>query len=327
MKRLKRNIYLPRLRYATTENFTSPAGIKLRRLLQPLLYWGMGKIVRKGLRFHVFDYPQLMRNEPYIFASTHSFPDDVACALLSINRPTYLLTNSVDQLEINPEMYAAWLNGMIFVDTRNPQSRKQAIPKMQKVLANGSSVLVFPEGSWNKSENKLVGKLYPGTSVLAQRSGRQVVPLAHYYEPETREVYIRFGKPMDLATMTVEAGTSLLRDTLATLRYKLMEAHAPQVKRDALPRNARRYYRDSIIQKTLSITWCNPDWENEFRTYEDKDALPQDAWNFVDKLTLNACNARHLARVKAERQQERQYDVVGQLEKLWSEKHQKGPPG
>ena len=64
-------------------------------------------------------------------------------------------------------MYAAWLNGFIYVDRNNTQSRKDAINKMLRVLKNGNSVLIFPEGVLNNSENLLCMPLYPGVYHMA----------------------------------------------------------------------------------------------------------------------------------------------------------------
>ena len=67
-----------------------------------------------------------------------------------------MLVDTLDQVENNPAMYATWLNGMVFVDKTDPQYRKNAVEKMARVLENGYSVIVYPEGVWNNIENLLV---------------------------------------------------------------------------------------------------------------------------------------------------------------------------
>ena len=39
-----------------------------------------------------------------------------------------------DQIEHNPQMYAAWANGMIYVDRTDKQNRHDAVSKMEKVI-------------------------------------------------------------------------------------------------------------------------------------------------------------------------------------------------
>ena len=60
-------------------------------------------------------YPELNTDEPYIFVSTHGFSNDIIACLASIDRSAYLLMGSTNQVEYNRLMYAAWLNGFIYV--------------------------------------------------------------------------------------------------------------------------------------------------------------------------------------------------------------------
>lgn len=67
-----------------------------------------------------------------------------------------MLIGTPDQVEHNPAMCTAWLNGMVFVDKLNAQIRKDSIEKMVRILESGSSVILYPEGAWNNTENLLV---------------------------------------------------------------------------------------------------------------------------------------------------------------------------
>ena len=126
-------------------NFKAPFVLRLRQLINPVFR----RLLRFGTKrkFIVEQYPQLEKGQPYIFCATHSFDDDIISILSTIDRNAYILIGTTDQIEHNPKMYAGWLNGMIYVDRLDPQSRKDSVSKMVKVLKGGTSVLVFPEGA------------------------------------------------------------------------------------------------------------------------------------------------------------------------------------
>lgn len=173
-----KNILLARVERSAPETFTTSFGIRFRRVTKPLLRPILRLAARR--RIHIEGYPNLQKDVPYIFASTHSFVDDVIVNYACVDRSAYMLVGTPDQVEHNPAMYAAWLNGMVFVDKLDPQSRKDSVEKMVRVLESGSSVILYPEGAWNNTENLLVQPLFAGPWLLAQRTGCRVVPIAIY---------------------------------------------------------------------------------------------------------------------------------------------------
>ena len=110
--------------------------------------------------------------------ATHFFVDDIITNYAIIDRLAYTLIGTPDQVEHNPLMYAGWVCGMIYVDKINPQNRKDAVEKMVRVLENNTSVIIYPEGAWNNTENLLVQPLFASPWILAQRTGCKVVPIA-----------------------------------------------------------------------------------------------------------------------------------------------------
>ena len=109
-----KNYKLVDLLDADVETFTSDKGIVRRRKI--------AKVLKKVLKIAtpekiiVDRYPELNPDEPYIFVSTHGFSNDIIACLASIDRSAYLLMGSTNQVEYNRLMYAAWLNGFIYVN-------------------------------------------------------------------------------------------------------------------------------------------------------------------------------------------------------------------
>lgn len=118
-----KNYLLTRVEKSTHETFATPFGFKFRRCIKPALR----PILRlaSGRRIHVEAYPELVKDVPYIFVSTHSFVDDIITNYAVVDRSAYTLIGTPDQVEHNPLMYAAWLCGMVFVNKIDPQSRKE----------------------------------------------------------------------------------------------------------------------------------------------------------------------------------------------------------
>lgn len=313
-----KNMYIPRLMEADLEKFTSNTGIRIRKLIGPAIRGLMKLVVQMDNKIYVHGYPKLEKGRPYIFASTHSFPDDITSALVSMDRHAYFLTNSKDALLYNKQMYAAWLNGFIFVDTRNKASRKASLSKMLRILNSNTSILIYPEGSWNVTENKTVKRLFPGTCIMAQKSGCSIVPVGSYLANHSKSIHMHFGEPLDLAKLSVEEGTLLLRDSLATLRYGLIEQHGPVTTRETLPRDARFHWLLERKREVLAMPWKNPDWEDEYLSFFPRElAHPEEAWAFLEDLDITKPQTAFLTNQKRAWWVEKRYDLVEHLNQNW----------
>ena len=60
---------------------------------------------------------------------------------------------------------------------RDNQSRKEVVSKMKRVLRAGNSVLLFPEGGYNNTENQLIQPLFSGPYILSKNLEVEVVPI------------------------------------------------------------------------------------------------------------------------------------------------------
>lgn len=118
-------------------------------------------------------YPELEKNESYIFVGNHTCPEDIETMLNIIDRNTYLVLGSVEVLKYNPEMYLSWLNGIIVFDVLDQKSRKDLMPKMERVLKT-NSISIFPEGSHNYHPCKLINDLFDGPVNLALKTGKKL---------------------------------------------------------------------------------------------------------------------------------------------------------
>lgn len=314
------NILLTRVKISTPETFVTPVGLKFRRLIKPILR----PILRlaSGRRIHVESYPKLEKGVPYIFASTHGFVDDVITNYACVDRSAYMLVGTPDQVEHNPLMYASWLCGMVFVDKVNPQHRKDAVEKMVRVLKSGTSVIVYPEGAWNNTENLMVQPLFASPWVLAQRTGCKVVPVAMYQEYKKKDVWYRAGEPLDLTGMEKREALDKLRDVMATLTYELMADHATVLKRAELGPEPRLDYIDERMREYLCTKWTRDDWDIEVTIYRDKTLppTPEQVRASFDNVKVTTKNAAIFAPILARREEDKKYDLVKYMQENWNKK-------
>lgn len=247
-------------------------------------------------RIHIEGYPNLQKDVPYIFASTHSFVDDVIVNYACVDRSAYMLVGTPDQVEHNPAMYAAWLNGMVFVDKLDPQSRKDSVEKMVRVLESGSSVILYPEGAWNNTENLLVQPLFAGAAEMALRTGAKIVPIA--IEQYGKRYCANIGEPIDpraYRQAPCEAGagtagmpgreekqrlTDHLRDVLCILRWEIWAQAAPAARADLSETAAAEYLEGIMRESEKGYTV-----EEILRTrFHPKETSPAEAFAFLQKL-------------------------------------------
>ena len=312
-----KNYGLWRFKTATVESFTSDFGICARRWINPILR-PILKIATKG-HLHIDQYPKLPKGKPYIFVAAHNFCEDTIATLATIDRNVYVLFGTTDQLEYNPQVYAAWLNGFIYIDRMDKNSRKSAVLKMERVLRAGTSVLIFAEGGLNNSENLLCQRLFASPYILARETGAQVVPVAPFYEFGAKDIYMNVGDPIDLAKYeNKNEALDFLRDAIATLVYENFENHASHLKRSELSPDPRMDFMKQRRLEYLKNKWHRDVWEEELTTYRspaEREYLS--VAESMDRIIITKQNATIMAPILVRRAEEKKYDFKQFMKDTW----------
>ena len=269
-----KNIGLDKIETKSVDNFTSDFGIKIRKIINK----PVRKIIELGTRGKIIvdKYPRLEKDEPYIFAASHSFCEEVSALLAKIDRNAYTLIGTTDQLEHNPRIYLNWVTGLIYVDREDENSRKEAIPKMEKILKSGSSLIIFPEGRLNNTENLLCQKLFSSPFVLAKKTGVKIVPISTFNEFGSKEIHLSAAKPIDLRTFDYNQkreALAYLRDQLATLQYEQIEKYSTHLSRNQLGDDPRYDYMVERYNEYMTLKWSRDVFDEELLGYEDKNVV------------------------------------------------------
>lgn len=197
---------------------TKSISLKWRQILHPFLL----KLIpgRRTFSLKVLnDKPDL--DGPLIYVMNHSCIHDIPVAGEVIQKHFLVLVGKQPLGILDKALF--WLNGAIYIDRKDRQSKRNGFEKMLRILRTGNHLLMFPEGTWNLTPSKPMLPLYWGVIDLARISGAPIIPLIAEYHTDC--CYVKFGNPMHVyETMDKKEGIEQLEDMMATLRWEIWES-------------------------------------------------------------------------------------------------------
>ncbi len=127
-----------------------------------------------GIRFKGNDKHHVDRDKSYIFVINHTSFLDAPAIPIAIPSPLVALGKK----ELSKIPIFGWLTGRwaIWVDRKDPESRRKGSAELNKVLKGGTSVLVAPEGTRNNTDQPLLPFRY-GPFRLAIESQINIIPV------------------------------------------------------------------------------------------------------------------------------------------------------
>jgi 1-acyl-sn-glycerol-3-phosphate acyltransferase len=117
--------------------------------------------------------------------------------------------------------------GSVIVDRKNDQSRRESYDAMKRVLANGLDMLIYPEGTRNKTSEPLKS-FYDGAFKLAIETQKPIIPVVLLNTKKILPAYpIMCFKPgkiqMDILAPISTEGHSV--QSLKQTAFDIMSAH------------------------------------------------------------------------------------------------------
>jgi 1-acyl-sn-glycerol-3-phosphate acyltransferase len=180
------------------------------------------------------EIPEELRGGPVVLAANHVSPFDPAVFVAACHRagltPRIMATGGVFRAPVVGAIMRRC--GHIRVDRRTAQVAN-ALTDAGKALAEGSMVLVYPEGRIGLDPDMWPERGKTGVARMAEMSGAPVLPVAQWgthavipYEAPKRlgravlralirrpVVHVRFGSPVDLSGVTGTPGARAMRAT------------------------------------------------------------------------------------------------------------------
>jgi len=311
---------------STAENFTTPKGVERRKkhgkILRPIL---KNFVLEKFRRVNVIvdSYPDLPKDENFIFVSTHNGDFEIQATVGALDRNAYILLGTTEQILYNPIMYFAYLNGIYYVNKFDEASRKGTLDKEEKLLLMGTSILKWPEGSINDTENIVVQELFPGVMTLINRMLEKhnkvfrVVPVSTFRDFGSKDMHIAFGDPLDLTTYeNDEEALKSLRTVLSFMTLDQFKAFAkPLVYKENL--NFYNSYLDYLEVRRINylkvVKWSKNVFDEEISPYKPKPKVTEIPGGYktdVDSRDVDAIFLRDIEKVLKDKNSSEAYRMT-----------------
>ena len=153
---------------------------------------------------------------PLIFAGNHKHAVDPTMVMSSTPRIVHFMAKE----ELFKGIHGLIFEKMGLIKVRRGKSNAQAVIEAERILENGGTVGIFPEGTRNRGEELL--RFRTGTVKIAQKAGVMIVPFAirNKYKVFRKSVILEFGKPIDVRKMELEEANDYLKNEVLKLLRK-----------------------------------------------------------------------------------------------------------
>ncbi len=272
--------------------------IRVRKLLHPILLMLLPAFMDyKQVIERKIDIPQ----EPVIWCPTHCFKDDIA-ATIGVARHAYIMLGSIPAFFNSFDGIGAYVNGVVLCNRKVRANKRAAVDTIRRLLERGMDVVMFPEGVWNKTPDKLLLPLWPGAYRLAKETGLKIIPVIHYLADPHKKykgnvIHTVIADPISMEGLSEEEGLTLLRDTMATGYFDLMQKYGQSTREELL--NGFETADDAWESYIEMHTGCVKYYDREIELcadYRPKQSVrPEDVWQCVaDIRNVHAGNAAHV---------------------------------
>lgn len=191
----------------------------------------------------ISDKSNIEKDKPVIYAVTHIGKYDYEMVSETLKSYFYTLSGDWNLMYGTIDDYYFRLSGVIYVDTEDKEDRRNSFEYNVKALKQGISLLWFPEGIWNLSDNLPMLNLYPGVIKAAEAANVEIVPIA--VDQRNKNFYINIGKNINVNELNSNK-LKQLRDTMATLKWEIWEQFEIE-KRSEIPDDYyEKFLRDRL---------------------------------------------------------------------------------
>ena len=173
------------------------------------------------------------RHRPAVFVSNHqSFLDAL---VIKVATPTpFMPLGKIEQAK-TPVMGLIYRYNVVMVDRSSEASRRASTERLRQVLRDGLSLLIFPEGTMNRTEY-LIKPMYDGAFRLAIEAQVPIIPMVAtnnrnlwprgkwLLRPGRTDVW--YAEPIATTGLTL-ADAPALRDRTYRAMHELLKQKAP----------------------------------------------------------------------------------------------------
>lgn len=114
------------------------------------------------------------QSRPHIYVLNHGSFLDAIAVCLTIPQSFYALGKK-EMIKI-PVFGSIYKRIVVMIDRSSKESRSESLEHLKKILARGESILIFPEGTMNKT-TEVLAPFYDGAFKLAKEMNYTIQPL------------------------------------------------------------------------------------------------------------------------------------------------------
>lgn len=136
--------------------------------------WAMSQLKYSGATVSVYGKENIPNNIPVVFISNHQGNFDIPLLMSYINKPKGFIAK-IETLKI--PLVRTWMRYIhcVFMDRSNLRKSASAIIEGVKIIKEGHSLVIFPEGT--RSKGGPLGEFKSGSFKLATKSNAPIVPI------------------------------------------------------------------------------------------------------------------------------------------------------
>jgi len=139
-------------------------------------FWGKAWLFLAGRKLIITGEENVKQNTAYVIVSNHTSPADMFPMAAGVKIPFRPL-GKIELKEL-PVLGFIFSITLVFVDRSDADSRKRSLIEMRKVLDKNISVVIFPEGTRNRT-GKPLKDFYDGAFRLAIETETPILPMVY----------------------------------------------------------------------------------------------------------------------------------------------------
>lgn len=264
------------------EIIDSSTKIKIRNILNPALLLASKTNIKYKIKK---EGPcNIEPGRPIIYAVNHYSAQDTPIICNSIENRGYILAGKQPLRFIDDIFFKIY--GTVFVDRKNKDDMLQSKNAMEAYLNKNENIIMFPEGTWNLTDELLMLPMKWGIIEVAQNTNAQIIPVNLDYDRDNKLCRVSFGTAIiPDKEKTKKEQIDNLRDTMATISWYNIEKKEQLVRAKVDVEELRKEFMKTVEEyPKLDLGY---EQSVVFKPYPS----PEEVFEPIKKLSLKKENA------------------------------------
>ena len=193
--------------------------------------WTFSKL--NFIPYQISGREHIRRDKAYIYVCNHTSYLDIPGISLTI--PTQFRPLAKKELKKIPIFGWIAQSACIIVDRSSNESRRKSMEHLKEILKMGISILIFPEGTQNRSK-EILQPFYDGAFRIAIETGQPILPVVvlnagklmppSKFHIEPGKIEISVGKEIETSKLTMEDTKMLKEKVFDTMTEMILNKKA-----------------------------------------------------------------------------------------------------